>query len=156
MTYFPNFGYILNLGEGQNSVPPPVRIWTLNTPLTIPLLMHLMLALLFFFSFFIAFTTWYPHQVTLYWVPFMVNPKNPNPNPNTCIIAKLYMRPNVHFCERDSAIRIRIWIFHKFHKRVHNNKRRIFCFNISWNIFLFGFGFGFFFSDGAYGPGPGC
>ena len=61
-------------------------------------------------------------------VPFALSKrKPPNPNPKTCEIAKAY-GPNVHFCDRNSAIWI--WIFHKFHKRVHINKRRFFCFNI--------------------------
>ena len=55
--------------------------------------------------------------------------ENPNPNPKTCEIAKLY-GPNVHFCDRNSARRIRLWIFHKFHKRVNINIRRFVCFNI--------------------------
>ena len=50
-----------------------------------------------------------------------------NPNPKTCEIAILY-GPKVLFCDRNSAVRIRI--FHKFHKRFQRNKRRFFCFNI--------------------------
>ena len=44
-----------------------------------------------------------------------------NPNPKTCEVAILY-GPKVHFCDRNSAIRI--LIFNKFHIRVHINKRR--------------------------------
>ena len=50
---------------------------------------------------------------------------NPNPNPKMCEIANLY-GAKVHFCDQNSMI----WIFHKFHKRVHINKRRFFWFMI--------------------------